>query len=120
LSSLPQKETHPYVVESIRDFAAKSKGLRIDGTRLSGEAKKTNGTWARDTIDLQFKLGNENGKFCIDGSNFGENAQNIGVDGTTLEAKLRNRRNTNDEAFVELAAILKIVDGNFFFRSECV
>lgn len=104
----------------IRDFVANSRNLRIVGTELSGETKKGGGWTSQDTVDIQFKLGNNDGKFEINGTNFAATAEEVRVEGATLRAKLRNSRSQRPEAFVELAALLKVVDGCFFFRSEYV
>jgi len=105
-------------------LTANSGNLRIvDKHWLSGDTKKRDGTWTRDRIDLNFKLGNAEGQFDINGKNFSENAKEneTRVEGTArLRALLRNSRWVDVEAFLELAIILKVEDGSFAFRSECV
>lgn len=106
-------------VEFIREFKANSRNLRIVRTMLSGETMKRGRWTGQDTIDLQYKLGNNNGRFEVNGTNFAATARGIRVEGITLRAEL-TKGYQRPEAFVELAAVLKVVDGCFFFRSEYV
>jgi hypothetical protein len=48
-------------------FTRVSRNLRIDGGLLSGETKRANGSWTSDSIDLNSKIGNRNGRFSFDG-----------------------------------------------------
>lgn len=102
-------------------LADNSKNLRVDsGGRLSGETKLGNGTWSHNTIDLHPKLGNDDGRFDIKGSNFAWGAQELRMDGTTLWARLKNRAGHFVDASIDLDRIIKVKDGEFAFMSEFV
>ncbi|KDR79182.1 hypothetical protein GALMADRAFT_277685 [Galerina marginata CBS 339.88] len=106
--------------DSTTALIANSKNLRIiDNRWLSGDTKRRNNTWTSDKIDLNFKLGNANGEFDVNGKNFAESAKDHEtkvVGGTRLRALLRNR-GRDHEALLELAIIIKVEDGSFVFRS---
>lgn len=101
----------------------KSKNLALNGSLLSGEILKADGTWTtrRVTINLDDKLGNRNGDFDLGGGGFSQSAENIRLVGTKLRARLtrNDRRSEPKEATLDLAFALSVVNGAFFF-SKCV
>jgi len=102
-------------------LAYNSRDLTItSGGRLSGQAKRDDGSWADASIDLHPKLGNENGRVDINGRNFATSAQEIRVQGTILLAKLKNRNRDFVDASHDLAVLLMVMNGKFVFLSQCV
>ena len=82
---------------------------------LSGETKK-NCYWTSTSIDLTSKLGNRDGEFDFRGDTaFDKTAAEIRVEDTTLHPFLKKAAGYQVDAFVNLALILKVVDGKFEF-----
>ena len=98
-----------------------ARNLYLDGTRLYGDTKE-DGFWrTQSTIDLDSIFGNNDGDFQLGGSKFSGSAQNIRLEGSKLRAKLTKRdRKSGVEAILDLATVLRVINGMFVFISKCV
>ena len=93
----------------------------MNGGVLSGQTKRNDGSWNwQDSLDLDTKIGNRNGRFDFDGTNFSKTAQEIRLEGTRLRAELYTDRRGVERDSLDLAGVLEIVDGRFAFNAECV
>jgi hypothetical protein len=107
-------------------LAPNSRNLRIDaGGRLSGETKRGDGSWVTHSkIDVNEKLGNDDGQFMFVQNKYSgfntDNARDLKLEGTTLRAQLKNRSRIFVEASIDLAGVIKVMDGEFTFMSKCV
>ena len=118
---LQEKKNFCHIVDPITALAANARNLRVDSRGwLSGEVKKSDGSWIHHEINLTDRLGNDNGRFDVKGKNFTGAAEAVRVDGTTLRAKLQDRGRRFVEASFDLGLILKVADGKFVIISECV
>ncbi|KAJ7451966.1 Cyanovirin-N [Mycena latifolia] len=65
----------------------------------------------RTTLNLDHVLGNNEGRFDTNGSNFSGSASMYGLNGTTLVARLRSADGNHHDAHIDLNSFISNRDG---------
>ncbi|KAF8190013.1 Cyanovirin-N [Mycena galopus ATCC 62051] len=86
-------------------FAESSRNYRLEGTTLLAECKDREGQYRNSQLNLNDILGNDDGEFDLNGTNFSDSANNIRLDNTALVASLKTRDGNWREAAIDLGFI---------------
>jgi hypothetical protein len=96
-------------------FSQTSKDITLDGSKLSAQVKDRQGCWRSSTIDLNDHIGNKDGSFYVDSTNWHASAVSTRLDGTVLRSTLYTIAGSQKEACLELNLFLTNDDGELKF-----
>jgi len=93
-------------------FEATSCHTSLRGAVLVAACWRQGGVWLWSQLDLNFHIGNDNGKFRWEGKDFAKSAREIHLQGTILHAQLANRRGLWCPSSIDLNARIANMDGS--------
>ena len=83
----------------------------ISGSVLAAECRQADGTYATSYAELDAHLSNDHGVFKRDGRHFSKTADDIRLNGSTLQAKLGNNAGEAPLCTIDLSRIFRVANG---------
>lgn len=97
--------------ETMGNFSATCKGIKLSGTKLSGQCKNKKGKYVKTTLALNTCVGNNNGKLVAHSTNYHKSSKACKVAKNVLNCQSKNRKGKFLKASLSLNTFISNING---------